>query len=90
MLRGLFEASLKPPGQLSRKERMDLAQKGHALPDGSWPIRNLSDLTKHAMPSFGRGVAAGNGARVKAHLLRRARSLGASPKVINQIKGYST
>lgn len=86
VLRGLYEAAQKPPGQLTMKERMQLARKGHALPDGSFPIRNMADLMQHAMPSFGRG---GNKSQVKRHLLKRARALGASKSVIQRIEGFS-
>jgi hypothetical protein len=53
------------------KERQRLSAKGHALPDGSYPIANASDL-KNAIKAFGR---AKNKAAAKAHIKRRARAL---------------
>lgn len=55
------------------KERRTLASKGVALPDGSFPIRNVSDL-RNAIRAIGR---ASNPATAKAHIKRRARALGA-------------
>jgi hypothetical protein len=55
------------------KERERLAARGAAMPDGSYPIANVSDL-KNAIQAFGR---AKNPAKVKQHIIRRARALGA-------------
>ena len=89
VIAGLVEqtAASKPPGQLTLKERLALAKKGQARPDGSFPIRNLADLTQHAMPSFGR---AGDKASVKRWLFKRAKELGASQDVIKRIAAFST
>ena len=57
---------------VSRRERKKLAEKGLALPDGSYPIRNVGDL-KNAIQSFGR---AKNKASAKRHIIKRARDLG--------------
>jgi hypothetical protein len=38
---------------ISRDDREKLAKKGHALPDGSYPIRNVDDL-KNAIQAYGR------------------------------------
>jgi hypothetical protein len=56
----------------SDKERSDLADKDQAMPDGSFPIRNVSDL-KNAIQAFGR---AKNKVAVKAWIIRRAKALG--------------
>lgn len=56
----------------STKERENLAKKGEALPDGSFPIRNTQDL-KDAIKSVGR---AKNPERAKRWIKRRARELG--------------
>lgn len=56
------------------EERRDLAKKGHALPDGSYPIRNTSDL--HSAIVLARS-GHGNVAEAKALIKRRAKDLGA-------------
>jgi len=58
---------------VSDKERQALAARGAAMPDGSYPIANVSDL-KNAIQAFGR---AKNPAAVKKHIIRRARALHA-------------
>jgi hypothetical protein len=58
---------------ISRRERKDLAEKGEALPDGSFPIRSESDL-KNAISSYGRS-SKGERARVRRHIIKRARQL---------------
>jgi len=54
-------------------ERQDAADAGQALPDGSYPIKTIADL-KNAIQAFGR---AKNPAKVKQHIITRARALGA-------------
>ena len=56
----------------SDKERSDLVDKDQAMPDGSYPIRNVEDL-KNAIQSFGR---AKNKPAVKKWIMRRAKELG--------------
>jgi hypothetical protein len=58
---------------ISRRERKDLAEKGEALPDGSFPIRSEGDL-KNAISSYGRS-SKGDRARVRRHIIKRARQL---------------
>lgn len=58
----------------SAEERKRLADKGLALPDGSYPIVTTGDL-KNAIRAFGR---AGNKASVARHIKKRARALGAT------------
>lgn len=53
--------------------REKAADKGEALPDGSFPIRNKSDL-HNAIQAFGR---AKDKDRAKRHIIKRARALGA-------------
>jgi predicted amidophosphoribosyltransferase len=53
-------------------ERQAQADKGNAMPDGSYPIANVSDL-KNAIQSFGR---AKDPEAVKRHIINRARALG--------------
>ena len=55
------------------KQRERLAAEGDALPDGSFPIRNRSDL-RNAIQAIGR---AKNPAAAKTHIVKRARALGA-------------
>lgn len=52
-------------------ERKDLADKGEALPDGSFPIANCEDLA-NAVQAIGR---AKNPAKAKAHIRKRADAL---------------
>jgi hypothetical protein len=61
----------------SEEKRKELADKGHALPDGSFPIENVNDL-HNAIQSIGR---AKNASEAKAHIIRRAKALGASDKL---------
>lgn len=57
----------------SAKERQHAASTGAAMPDGSYPINNRTDL-ENAIRSWGRGGAK---ADVKAHIISRAKTLGA-------------
>jgi len=57
---------------LDTAERRKLAEKGQALPDGSFPIRDRDDL-KDAIQSYGR---ANDKAEAKRWIKRRARELG--------------
>jgi HK97 family phage prohead protease len=68
----VFDVDIKRA--LSPDKRRQLASRGHALPDGSYPIENVSDLT-NAISAFGRAKPADR-AKVKAHIMKRARSLG--------------
>lgn len=61
------------PGRLKQGARMHAAKRGYALPDGSFPIRNRSEL-KDAIDAFGR---AKDQTRAKRHIIKRARALGA-------------
>ena len=56
-----------------RRVRQRLAREGKALPDGSFPIRNISDL-RNAVRAYGRAKSGSKGA-VRKHIMRRARSL---------------
>lgn len=55
-------------------ERKDAAGKGHAMPDGSFPIKHKGHLAD-AIQAFGR---AKNKPAVKAHIKKRAAALGAT------------
>jgi hypothetical protein len=58
--------------EFSTRQRSALAEKGAALPDGSYPIRNASDL-RNAIQALGR---AKNRAAAMAHIRKRAKALG--------------
>lgn len=58
----------------SADERRRLAKQGKAMPDGSYPIRNVSDL-HNAIRAVGRGGA--NHDAIRRFIMRRARALGA-------------
>lgn len=58
---------------ISRKERKRLAEEKHALPDGSFPIRNESDL-KNAVHAYGRSTPGKRGL-VRRHIVKMARQL---------------
>lgn len=64
------------------QQRGTLASKGEAMPGGSFPIRNKTDLA-HAIRAWGR---ASDKAAAKAWILKRAKALGASPSVISRIQ----
>ena len=60
-------------GYISRDEREKLAEKGHAMPDGAYPIRNVEDL-KNAIQAYGRSKESERAA-VRKHIEKRARQL---------------
>ena len=54
-----------------------MAEAGNAMPDGSYPIGNKKDLM-NAIRSWGRG---GSDPKVKSHIKRRAKELGAEDMI---------
>lgn len=89
-LRAVVEGSLATGAQLpvhswsyldskrafSTAERQQLAGRGHALPDGSYPIEDVASL-KDAIAAFGRGAPdAKRKAAIRRHIIARARALG--------------
>lgn len=58
---------------ITRKERMKLAGSKKALPDGSFPIRNASDL-RNAIQAYGRSKPGKRGL-VRRHIVKMARQL---------------
>lgn len=56
----------------SEESRMHLAKLGHALADGSFPIKDEADL-RNAIQAFGR---AKNPTEAKSHIMKRAVDLG--------------
>ena len=58
-------------------ERKKLADSGEAMPDGSYPIRNVSDL-ENAIHAYGR---AKDKSATRAHIIKRAKALNAEDKL---------
>lgn len=63
--------------EYSDEERAKLADKGFALPDGSYPIKDVDDL-KNAIQAYGR---AKDQAATAKHIVKRAKALGAEDLV---------
>ena len=55
------------------EQRKELAAKGHAMADGSYPIADAADLS-NAIHAIGRGNAPH--ASIKAHIIKRAKAMG--------------
>lgn len=68
----------------SDKKRKKLADTGAAMPDGSFPIENTSDL-KNAIQSHGR---AKDPDKAKAHIKARAKALGAESELPDDWKKF--
>jgi hypothetical protein len=64
------------------KQRKAAADKGQAMPDGSFPIANEGDL-HNAIRAVGRAKSYKS---AKAHIIRRAKSMGASDQLPEQWK----
>jgi hypothetical protein len=60
-------------GVVPRRTRQRLAREGKAMPDGSFPIRNIADL-RNAVQAYGRAKPGSKGA-VRKHIIKRAKSL---------------
>lgn len=73
----LFEEDIMEKADFTEKERTSLAKKKEALPDGSFPIRNTSDL-KNAIRLAGN---AKNPERARRWIKKRAKSLGAESMI---------
>ena len=63
--------------KFTTEQRRRMAEEGKAMPDGSYPIANRTDLM-NAIRSWGRG---GADPKVKEHIKRRAKALGASDMI---------
>jgi hypothetical protein len=72
---------------ISSQTRKKLAKAGMALPDGSFPIRNPSDL-KNAIKSYGR-ASKEKRALVRRHIIKRARTLNKYDMVPQEWKSAS-
>lgn len=75
-------ASITEFAKFTEKEREELAKKGEALEDGSYPIRNVSDL-KNAIRAYGRAPLKGR-MDVRKHIIKRAIALGARDLIPEQ------
>lgn len=73
--------------EIPQKVRDRLAKEGKALPDGSYPIRNAQDL-KNAIYAFGRANPSDR-AKVRRHIMKRARALGKADMIPEQWKSAS-
>ena len=71
-MKSLFEYYRIFERKFSKEQRMELADKGMALPDGSFPIENEQDL-KNAIRAYGR---AKDKDRAKAWVIKRAKEMG--------------
>ena len=67
-------AWLEQAKDFSQDKRDELAKKGYALPDGSFPIEDTGDL-RNALHALGR---AKDIAKAKAHIKKRAAALKAT------------
>jgi len=74
-------------GFISRRVRKKLAAEKKAMPDGSFPIRNIQDL-KNAIQSYGLAKDSRKAA-VKRHIMRRARGLDAPDLIPDKWKSNS-
>jgi hypothetical protein len=79
------EANIDAPdaGDLNAAARRVAAERGWALPDGSYPIRDeehhgLADLDK-AIRAVGRGSTSHS--KIRRHIMKRARALNASDQI---------
>lgn len=84
--RATVELALKNVGGASpsSKQRKQWAKEGVALPDGSFPIPDKKYLIR-AIKAFGRANESDR-AKVKRHILKRARALGASEDQMKRAK----
>ena len=73
--------------EISPKVRQRLASEGKALPDGSYPIRNATDL-KNAIQAYGRSKPSDR-TKVKNHIMKRARALGKADIIPEEWKSAS-
>jgi hypothetical protein len=72
--RALVAAAVAELAKFSEEERSELADKGFALPDGSYPIRNEQDL-RNAIQAYGRAKREKR-VTVRKHIVKRAKALG--------------
>lgn len=71
----------------SPDERAKLAREGHALPDGSYPIKNCEDLD-NAVHAYGRAPESHRKA-VARLIVKRDRELGCQHPELHKIREYA-
>lgn len=84
-------ASSAPYGDfayISQEIRERAAEKGQALPDGSFPIRNVKDL-KNAVRAYGRSKPSKR-AEVRKHIIKRAKQLKRPDLIPDTFKDTAT
>lgn len=81
----VMQASAFECSEIDAKEREKLAGKGYSLPDGSYPIRNVSDL-KNAISAYGR---AKDKTAARKHIRKRARALNRADLIPDSWKGLA-
>lgn len=69
---------MAPLPELSHEQRMDLAVRGEAMPDGSYPTPDCSYL-EHAVQAYGRET--GDREALRKYLVRRAVKLGCTEHI---------
>lgn len=74
--RALTAAAFAELTYIPEEVRMEAAKKGHALPDGSFPIETADDV-KTAIHAYGRAKKS-HRAAVRKHIMKRARQLKVS------------
>lgn len=84
---GLIASAGEDFAYIPEKVREKAAEKGQALPDGSFPIRNIKDL-KNAVHAYGRAKASKK-AKVRAHIMKRAKALGREDLIPETFKSAS-
>lgn len=72
---------------VSDEKREEAKKKGHALPDGSFPINTPEDLRK-AIQAYGRAEESKK-AKVRRHIVKRARALDKADKIPSNWKEAS-
>jgi hypothetical protein len=82
--RALVASAVAELAKIGEEERSSLSKKGQALPDGSYPIRNVDDL-KNAIKAFNRAKEEDRPV-VRRHIMKRARQLKAADLVPEQWK----
>lgn len=76
-MKSLFEYYNITERKFSTAQRRELADKGMALPDGSFPIENKEDL-KNAIRAYGR---AKDKERAKNFIIKRAKEMDLSKMI---------
>lgn len=85
-----MDADIFSRANYSAAEREEMAKKGWAMPDGSYPIQTAADV-KHAVNLVGKSKTYSY-AQVKAHIVKNAKRIGATsvlpPDWLDQKKAF--